>query len=139
MIGLLLLPLAVGMASFLSAADIAILAEKVRHLGAGESKTFGVKLHTGNPGAEGLNNVAGFSEKRNGEWLEPVAGKIKNGGAIVFTPFGAEETIKFVSLWTSIIGGTFIGWIELVEPVVVPKGGSFEIPAEAMSQLVEAV
>lgn len=131
--------LAVGMTSFITAAKINKVAEAIRHLGAGESKTYGVRLHTGNPGEAGTANIAGFSERKAGSWAEPVAGKITNEEAIIFTPFAAEEKIEYIGLWESILGGAFIGWIKLAEPVTVPKGGSFELPVGQVSELVEAI
>ena len=66
-----------------------------------------VKLHTGDPGAAGTENAAAETTRK--EVALTGTTTLKNSGAVEWTNLAANETAKWVSIWTASTGGTFVG------------------------------
>lgn len=93
-----------------------------------------VKLHTGDPGSEGLTNAAGETTRKEITWTGTTT--LKNSAAIKWTSVSTAETIKYVSFWTAGIGGTFLGNTIVEAEKTVAVGDNLEIPAEGLSWTV---
>lgn len=91
-----------------------------------------VKLHTGNPGPAGLENLAVENAEPGciltGVTEETAAAGRHNENVIEFKEVKAKETYRFVSFWFTKPGSDFVGYAELAEPKTVEVGNTFKFP-----------
>lgn len=95
--------------------------------------TYEAQLHTGNPGAEGKNNVAAENTKKNFSLKYPAFSEgpaLNAAAAIEWAEVKAKETYSWVSLWKA---GVFILSGELTTPVAVEVGDTFKINKEKLT------
>ena len=74
-----------------------------------------VKLHTGDPGANGTSNAAAGDTTRKAMTQSAASGGAiaLSGTAPVWTNGGTSETITDISVWDAPTGGTFLYSIQL--------------------------
>jgi hypothetical protein len=99
-------------------------------LQSGLEKEFEIQLHTGNPGAEGKNNVATENAKKKAAKWHLLFRKVHNNEAAAeWVGVKAKETYKFFSLWWE---GKFVGYGEMTEPIAVEIGDTFKFPINSL-------
>ena len=98
-----------------------------------------VKLHTGDPGANGTANAAGETTRQQGTWGAASGGANSNSADIVWTNVSTGETYSHISLWTASSGGTFLGSDDLATPQAVTAGNTFTIPAGSQTMAITPV
>lgn len=87
-----------------------------------------VKLHIGDPGADGTSNAAGETTRQAVTFGSAAAsGAISNTAAITWTNLSTAETITWVSFWTASSAGTFLGRDDLPSSKMVAVGDSLTI------------
>lgn len=94
-----------------------------------------VMLHTGDPGPDGLNNVASNSERKPITWGQ--AANINTDGraqsasdaAVSWGSVPTTETYSYISLWDDLTAGDCWYTDQMVSPVPVTAGGAFVFPA----------
>lgn len=93
-----------------------------------------IQLHTGDPGPDGLLNVAANTERKITSWDQ--ATNISTDGraqsstdaAITWPTVPASETYSWISLWDDLTVGNCWYTDEMVSPVPVTAGGAFVFP-----------
>ena len=93
-----------------------------------------LQLHTGDPGPDGLDNVASNNERKITSWAQ--AANILSDGraesltnaAISWPVVPATETYSYISLWDALTVGNCWYTDEMVSPVPVTSGGAFVFP-----------
>jgi hypothetical protein len=68
-----------------------------------------VQLHTGDPGSAGTSNVATETTRKSCGLAAASAGARVSNSQQQWTSYPAAETISWVSFWTAVSGGTFLG------------------------------
>lgn len=96
-----------------------------------------MQLHTGQPGANGTNNVAGNTVRVDVSALmnAAAAGHIDNAADINWTAVSTSETYTFCSFWTLAAGGVF-GGSGAVVANPISSGDDFRIPAGQLDATV---
>jgi hypothetical protein len=92
-----------------------------------------VKLHTGDPGEEGLLLTAGETTRKQVTFGAASAGVRKSTTAAEWTNVSTSETYKYVSLWDATSGGNCLWIIPLEAEKAVSAGDSFTLKAEQLS------
>jgi len=68
-----------------------------------------VKLHVGNPGTDGLQNVATETDRKQITWGTISAGALPISGTLSWTPWDSgPETITHMSVWTASTAGNYL-------------------------------
>lgn len=70
-----------------------------------------LKFHKGNPGEEGLNNACTEATRKQVTWEG--TSSLSNSAAVTWTAVSTTETYEYVSMWTAVTGGTFLGYEKL--------------------------
>jgi hypothetical protein len=97
-----------------------------------------IRLHIGNPGAEGKNNIAAENTKKAFTFAPIVAFSRKSSGAIEWVEVKGKEKYSFFTLWQSAgEGGAFMGFGEFSEPISVEIGDTFKIPSGLLVASIE--
>jgi hypothetical protein len=96
-----------------------------------------MQLHTGQPGATGVSNVAGNTVRVDVSALmnAAAAGHIDNAASIDWTAVSTSETYTFCSFWTLGAGGVF-GGSGTVVANPISSGDNFSIPAGQLDATV---
>lgn len=84
-----------------------------------------IRLHIGNPGAEGTANVAAEAKKKTAT-VESLGGVVHNTTAIEWSEVAAKETYSFFTVWKK-AGGAFMGYGEWTPSVAVEVGDTFKV------------
>lgn len=88
-----------------------------------------VKLHLGDPGADGTGNPAAETTRQAATFgSAAAAGAISNTAAIEWTNVSNTEDYTWISLWTASSGGTYLGKDDLSATASVTAGDTFRIP-----------
>lgn len=91
------------------------------------------QLHTGDPGSSGTSNVAANNTRKLITFGSAAsAGSIANTADIVWTSVGTAETYTWISLWSAITAGTFLGRDDLSASAGVTAPDSFTIPTGSL-------
>lgn len=98
-----------------------------------------VKLHTGDPGANGTANAAGNTTRQQGTWAAASGGANANSADIVWTNVNTAETYSHISFWTASSAGTFLGSDDLTTPRTVAIGDTFTIPSGSQTMTLTPV
>jgi len=83
-----------------------------------------LSLHTGNPGTNGANEVAGGSPayaRKSVTWAAASAGALTSTNSQVFD-VPAGTTIQYVGLWSSLTTGTFYGHVTITNETFAGQG-----------------
>lgn len=96
-----------------------------------------MKLHIGQPGANGTSNPAGNTTRvdTTGKMAAAAAGSKASNAALDWTTVSTSETYTHCSFWTAGSGGTF-GFSGTVLANPISSGDNFQIPS---GQLVATV
>jgi hypothetical protein len=85
--------------------------------------TLYVKLHVGDPGADGTSAPAAHTTRVAITFgSAPSGGTVSNSANVDFADLTANETISWVSLWTASTGGTYRGKDDLATARAVVVG-----------------
>jgi hypothetical protein len=110
----------------------------VRNTGYTGPATVYISVHTGNPGAAGANEVAGNAYARVASaWTAPVTG-LGTNSASVTTPAPAPAawgTLTYFGVWDALVGGNFLGYEALTNPIVTSIGVPVTFPAGNLAWL----
>ena len=88
-----------------------------------------VKLHIGDPGADGTGNPAAETTRKQATFGSAAAtGSISNTAVVEWTNVSTTETYSHISLWTASTAGTFLGSDDLSATAAVTAGDTFRIP-----------
>jgi len=88
---------------------------------------FFLKLHTGDPGAAGASNAAAETTRQSCSMSAASGGTITNDAAVVWTNVSTTETYSYVSFWSAVAAGTFLGSDDLTPSRAVTAGDTFTI------------
>lgn len=88
-----------------------------------------VKLHIGDPGANGASNPAANTVRKFVTFGGASGGVISNSSQIQWLAVSNDETYSHASLWSAVTGGSFLGSGALPTPVAVTAGATFTIPS----------
>ncbi len=88
-----------------------------------------VKLHLGDPGADGTASPAANTTRQQVTWTSISAGAISNQAALEWTNVPNTETYTYVSLWNHATAGTFLGSDDLSSSAAMNAGDTFRIVA----------
>lgn len=94
-----------------------------------------IQMHTGQPGANGTNNVAGNNVRKSVSVNAAAAGHIDNSADVDWTAVSTSETYTFCSFWTLVAGGVF-GGSGTVVANPISSGDDFRIPAAQLDATV---
>ena len=93
-----------------------------------------LQLHTGDPGPDGLDNVAANSERKLTSWGQALNintdGRAQSAtdAAISWASVPATETYSYISLWDDLVAGNCWYTDQMVSPIPVTVGGAFLFP-----------
>ena len=88
-----------------------------------------VKLHLGDPGSAGTSNAAVETTRKQVTFGSAAASRaISNTAAVEWTNVSTSETYTWISLWTDVSAGTFLGRDDLSSSAAVTAGDTFRIP-----------
>lgn len=111
----------------------AILDAYCRSVAYSDPVSFNVKLHTGDPGADGTSNAATETTRKAATFGAASGGSATTTGALSWTNVAGTETYTHVSYWSDISAGTFLGSDSLNTPRSVTAGDNFDIAAGALT------
>ncbi len=118
--------LAVGQAN-------ALLDALCRSVTYSDPAAFYIKLHTGDPGVAGTANAAANTTRQACTFAAAASGACATSGATTWTNVSNTETYAYVSFWSAVTSGTFLGSDSLVAARAVTAGDTFNIPAGDVS------
>lgn len=87
----------------------AILDALCRSVTYSDPAAFYVKLHTGDPGAAGTANAATETTRKLATFAAASGGVANTSADMVWTSVAGTETISYVSFWSAVTSGTFLG------------------------------
>ncbi len=90
---------------------------------------FYIQLHTGDPGAAGTSNVATENTRKVTTFAAASAGVSATSGDVVWTNVAGTETISYISFWSAVTTGTFIGSDVVDVPRAVTAGDNLTLAA----------
>lgn len=93
-----------------------------------EPNTMVLRLHTGNPGALGIEHIAGENTVKKINFPTTTGNVRSNKTAAEWVEYKVKETISFVSFWFDITTENFLGYAELNEARLVEVGNTFKFP-----------
>lgn len=111
----------------------AILDAYCRSVAWSEPASFNLKLHTGDPGANGTANAFGDTTRKAVTFSAASGGSITNSAQAQWTNVSAAGTVTHVSIWDDIAAGNFIGSDALTDSRVVGIGDTLTLAASAAS------
>lgn len=85
-----------------------------------------VKLHVGDPGANGTANAATNTTRVQVTWGSPAGGAVSNTAILQWTNVAGSEDYTHFSVWTASSAGTF-GFSGTVTANAVTAGDTFTI------------
>ena len=94
-----------------------------------------MQLHTGDPGPDGVNNVASNSERKSIPFGQAInintdgRAEAVSDAPISWNPVPATETYTYVSLWDDLTAGNCWYTDQMLSPVPVTVGGAFAFPS----------
>lgn len=119
--------MALGLASGIAQAMLNALCRSVAWT---EPAAFYIKLHTGDPGADGTANPFGDATRKEATFSAAAAdGTITTSADINWTNVTAAGTVSHVSFWDASSGGAFLGSDDLATSRVLAIGDNFTILA----------
>ena len=88
-----------------------------------------VQLHTGDPGANGTNNVSSVTTREAATWASASGGSVVTSDTQTWSDWGGDngEIITYISLWDMSSGGTFGGSLQLAASETMDTGDSLEL------------
>ncbi len=107
----------------------AILDALCRSVAYSDPAAFYVKLHTGDPGAAGTSNAATETTRKLATFAAASGGSATTSGDISWTNVAGTETYSYVSCWSAVTSGTFLGSDVLDTARAVTAGDTFTILA----------
>ncbi|MEM3099654.1 MAG: hypothetical protein QXU32_13220 [Nitrososphaerales archaeon] len=90
---------------------------------------FWVRLHSGDPGADGTANNFGDGTRQQASFAAASGGSISTNAALTWSNLSAGGTISHLSFWTASSAGTFLGSAQLTNAKTVDAGDTFTIPS----------
>jgi hypothetical protein len=118
--------LAVGQAN-------AILDALCKSVAYSDPAAFYVKLHLGDPGSAGSANAAANTTRQAATFASASGGASTTSADLVWTNVSNTETYAYVSFWSAVTSGTFLGSDALTAARAVTAGDTFTIPAGDVS------
>ncbi len=94
---------------------------------------FYVKLHLGDPGSAGTSNAAAETTRKAVTFAAASGGACVSSGDITWTSVSTTETYTYVSFWSAVSAGTFLGSDQLDAPKAVTAGDNATITAGQIS------
>ncbi len=85
-----------------------------------------MKLHIGDPGANGTGNPAAETTRKQVTWAATAAGASSNTNLLSWTAVAGAEDYTHCTFWTASVAGTF-GFSGLVTANAVTIGDTFQI------------
>lgn len=96
-----------------------------------------VQLHVGDPGPTGTSNPAANAIRKQATFGNAAASRSNaNTIELAWPSVSNSETYTHISLWSSAVGGAFLGKDDMTFPVNVTQGDTFRIP---VGQLIVSV
>jgi hypothetical protein len=86
-----------------------------------------IQLHTGNPGEDGVNNVATENTRQQATWNSASGNNIVTDANVTWTNVAATETISHWSLWDAATAGNPLWYGALTTPAAMQTGDTFQI------------
>lgn len=87
------------------------------------------KLHLGDPGAAGTSNPAAETTRALVTFgAGASSGAISNTADVEWINVSTSETVSWVSFWSAITGGTYLGKDDLPASKALNSGDTFRIP-----------
>lgn len=121
--------------AFIATATVEGILKAFKNEAATKYEKLFVKLHKGIPGTAGTENEAGETTRKEAGTMSGTT-TLKNAAAIKWTAVSTAETYKYVSFWTAVTAGTFIGYAQLEAEKTVGVGDNVEIPIEGFTWTV---
>jgi len=90
-----------------------------------------VQLHTGDPGAAGTSNVSAESTRKKIVLTGELP--LTNEGAVEWASWPSAETVKWFSIWSASISGSFLGRETLKEEKTLAKEDGAKFKAGELS------
>lgn len=90
-----------------------------------------IQLHVGAPGAAGTANIAGETLRvttGSSPFAAPSGGVTTNNNAVTWTSVTTSETYTYVTFWSALTGGVFIG-SGTITASPVTSGSNFTLAA----------
>ncbi|MET8766325.1 hypothetical protein [Streptomyces sp. NPDC004658] len=87
-----------------------------------------IKLHVGDPGANGTASAATETTRKQATWASASAASKATSADLVWTGVAGSEDFTHFSLWTASTAGTF-GGSGTITANAVTSGDTFTIPA----------
>lgn len=85
-----------------------------------------VKLHIGQPGANGTSNPATETTRHQATWSAAAAGAASNTNLLSWTAVAASEDYTHFTVWTASVAGVF-GFSGTITANAVTAGDTFQI------------
>jgi len=85
-----------------------------------------IQLHTGEPGEDGTDNVAGYSARQISSWSAAADGSISISSSVDWPNVNTTETYSHWSAWDAEVGGNCLWTGSLTANVAVSSGDSFQ-------------
>lgn len=107
----------------------AILDALCRSVAWSDPAAFWVKLHIGDPGANGTANPAANTTRQQATFSAAASGAITTSADLTWTNVPNSETYSYVSFWDANAAGNFLASDDLTTPQAVVAGNNFTIVA----------
>ncbi|MBO3751537.1 hypothetical protein J5X84_36155 [Streptosporangiaceae bacterium NEAU-GS5] len=92
-----------------------------------------IKLHTGDPGANGTSNASAVTTRNQATWSAPSAGSMAISSLSSWN-MTTTETITHVSFWDASSGGNFLQSAALSASKPVSNGDTFSLNTLTLNQ-----
>ena len=121
------------MGSFATATLSSMLDALARNVAYSNLTVF-AQLHLADPGAAGTTSPAANTTRQQVTCATAAAaGSIANTAAVTWTAVPSAETYVWISLWTAVTAGTFLGRDDLSAVAAVGVGDTFTIPIGSLT------
>ncbi len=94
-----------------------------------------VKLHVGDPGANGTANPAAETTRKQATWGTTTAGAFSNTNSLDWTNVAGSEDYTHFTVWTASTAGTF-GWSGTITANPVVTGDNMTFAASSFTTSV---
>lgn len=108
------------------------LLDTLRNVSLAVSNTY-IKLHTGDPGEDALNNAATEATRKVVTWAAAASGSIATNSIAEWMNVSTTETYSHWSLWDALTAGNPLWTGALSSSAAVTAGDTFQITSLTLS------
>lgn len=94
-----------------------------------------IKLHIGDPGANGTANPATETTRKQASWNSSSGGSVSNSGALTWTSISGSEDATHFTAWSASSAGTF-GFSGTITANAYTAGDTYTIASGALTASV---